>query len=447
MSLPIIAIVGRQNVGKSTLFNRLVGGSASLVADEAGVTRDRHHAQAELCGQRCVLVDTGGFLSDATLGVDALVRQQVQLAIDEADLCLLVIDGRTGVATEELELLRRLRKAKRPFLIVPNKIDHADLEAGAADAYRLGAQVVAVSAEHGRNIAELLDSIVKLLPISAETDTPDDAPKPIRVAIIGRPNAGKSSLCNALCGQLRVVVHEEPGTTRDPIDVVIEVGETKFKLVDTAGIRRRRLAAQETDRVAMLRATRAIALADVCALVVDSSVGISTQDAHIAELVERAGRALVIVMNKWDLVQGSAAAAQGIARKQVASRLPAWSHAPLAFISARTGLGVRTVPTRLREIFNEHRQRIPTSPLNHLLKDALEKAEPPSPQGRRLRFYYVTQARAAPPTFVISTNRPSDVPEAYRRYLLNQIRARFGFNGSPLRLEFRAHREGRRAPK
>ncbi|MEK6608895.1 MAG: ribosome biogenesis GTPase Der [Myxococcota bacterium] len=444
-ALPIVAIVGRPNVGKSTLFNRLVGGSRAIVENTPGVTRDRHYASLDLCGRRAIVVDTGGFLGgEAGEGrLAALVRDQVKLAVDEAEIVLLVVDARAGVTPADRDLARMLRRSGKPFLAVANKVDHASVEAEAHEAYELGADaVIAVSAAHGRNIADLTDALeTRLGPPARPIVDEEPVVRPIRLAIVGRPNAGKSSLLNAIVGQARTLVHDAPGTTRDPIDVDHEHAGTSFRLVDTAGIRKRRSSAEPSEQIAILRALRAAAYADVCALVIDAGMGIGTQDAHIAGVVTEEGRALVLVMNKWDLVQGRRAAAEDGARAQVAERLPFAAHAPLVLVSARTGLGVTAVLDATRTVYGDNHRHIPTAALNRLLREAVAGHAPPSPAGRPLRFYYIAQAKGAPPTFVISTNRPEDVADAYRRYLANQIRERYGFHGSPIRLQFRAHRE------
>jgi GTP-binding protein len=466
-SWPLVAIAGRPNVGKSTLYNRLVGGNPAIVDATAGVTRDRRYGVVDWGRAHFRLVDTGGLDPGARGGViQQGIHRQADVAIQQADLVLFVIDALEGVTAVDREIAKRLRQAGRPTMWVANKCDSARQESLAAEMYELGAdEVLAISGAHGRGIGELLDRIVARLPGSqredeareedAEAEAPEvdeDPDRPVRLAFLGKPNVGKSSLVNRLLGEERVLVHDQPGTTVDPIDTHVRIGEREFTLVDTAGIRRRR-SIDRKDTIEVVSVSMAIATAeraDVVALVMDAREGVTEQDQKIAGIVEKAGRGIVIVFNKLDLL--GAGAAREAARKKllldVEDKLPFVEHAPILFVSAQSGEHVSDLAETAAKVFGEYSRRIPTSELNRFFADVQSKKQPPSAKGNPVKIHYITQSEIRPPLFVLSVNRPEWVHFTYRRFLQNQIRETFGFAGSPVRLVCREkagrHRHGTR---
>jgi len=443
MALPVVALVGRPNVGKSTLFNRLVGRAEAITADEPGVTRDRHYGRAEWAGREFVLVDMGGLDLGARSGVEALVRVECEAAIAEADVIVLVLDGREGLLPDDGEVARRLLRSGKPTLAAVNKIDSRGQEALAAEFCELGFSTVFVSAGHGRNVADLLDELLARLP--AGVSLPDE-PDRIRLALVGGPNVGKSSILNRLLGQSRALVHERPGTTRDPVDAPLDHPQAgRFLLIDTAGIRRHRALDRDPERWAVLRAIARLEECDVACLVVDASRGVAQQDARIAALCDERGCGLLVVMNKWDLCEGDREDAEQTALRQIEQRLGFCAYAPVMFVSALTGTGIPELLLRARAVHGQRERRVGTAEVNRLLEEAVVRRPPPSRSGGRpLRIYYGAQVESSPPRFVLSCNAPAEVPETYRRYLCNRLRERFGFAGAPLKISFRAHRESRR---
>jgi len=457
--LPLVAIAGRPNVGKSTLFNRLVGGSPAIVNEVAGVTRDRRYGVVDWGRARFRLVDTGGLDPGARGGViQEGIHRQAAVAIEEAALTLLVIDAQDGVTPVDETIARQLRQRGTQVVMVVNKVDSAKHEALAAEAYRLGVdEVFAVSGAHGRGVGDLLDRVVERLGIDEKAgaraeaeaeaeaaaeetaDDADDAPRvvidrPIRLAFLGKPNVGKSSLVNRLLGEERVLVHDQPGTTVDPIDTHAKIGEHEFVLVDTAGIRRKR-SIDRHDTVEVVSVSMAISnadRADVVALVMDAREGITEQDAKIAGLVEKAGRGILLVFNKIDLLQGEPARKQ--LTESVQDRLPFVDHAPVLFVSARTGEKIDQLGETAAAVYREYSRRITTSELNRFFAEVQAKKQPPSAKGRPVKIHYITQTQVQPPLFVLSVNRPEWVHFTYRRFLQNQIRDSFGFQGAPVRL-------------
>ncbi|MBK8480540.1 MAG: ribosome biogenesis GTPase Der [Proteobacteria bacterium] len=448
--LPTLAIIGRPNVGKSTLFNRLIGRRRALVADEPGLTRDRHYATASFDDRELLLVDTGGFEDQGTSGIESAVRLQTQIAIDEADLVLLVTDARAGLTSTDQELIARLRRAAKPTLHVANKVDGPQLEAAAAELYRFGVtDVHAVSAEHGRGLDELVTAIVARLPppparpvgeaVDAGEAGEAGAQRVIRLALVGRPNAGKSALLNRLAGSERAIVCDEPGTTRDPVDVELETSAGRFVVVDTAGIRRKRRVAPAMEQIAVLRAQRCIHEADVACLLIDASEELSAQDVKIANLVLEAGRGLVLVFSKSDLVGNPQQERRRLARL-VSDQLRFAESAPQLLLSAQTGAGVARLLPAVRAVDAACAQRVGTGELNRLLAELVEQHHPPAHQGRPIKLFYATQATVRPPTFIVTASLPQAVPESYRRYLVNRLRERYGFAGAPLRIFVRGRR-------
>ena len=437
MPRPVVAIVGRPNVGKSTLFNRLVGERVAIVEEEPGTTRDRLYATAEWNGREMALVDTGGLDDPRAGAIEAAVRAQAELAMDEADAVLFVVDAKEGILPVEHDVADRLRRGRKPVLVVANKADSWRGEAQSAEFYALGlGDVHAVSALQGTGTGDLLDAVVAALPEAPVDEERYDA----RVAIIGRPNVGKSSFLNALALAERSVVHEAPGTTRDAVDTVVERDGKRVLLVDTAGIRRRGSIAQGLEKYALLRTVRAIERADVAILLVDALEGIVDQDVHIAGYAIEAEIGLVLAINKWDAVDRGMETTERF-RADVAREFHFAPWMTAHFTSAKTG---RNVPETLADavgVVATRATRIPTAELHRLLVEAIGRNPPPAVRGKEIRFRHVTQVDAAVPTFVFFVEHPELVHFSYRRYLENRIRERRPFAGTPIRLQFRGARD------
>jgi len=438
--LPTIAIVGRPNVGKSTLFNRLVGNRKALVRDTPGVTRDRIHGICRFGAWGAAIVDTGGLDPSAGETLTAQIRAQVLAAIAEADALIFVVDARDGVTALDDEVARMLRRVAKPVLLAANKVDTAAGEAALADVHRLGmGTVFPVSSEHGRGVDALLEAAMALLPArpadveEAEADNP-----PVRIAIVGRPNVGKSSLVNAIAGEERVVVHSEPGTTRDAVDTVVTVRDRPYLLVDTAGLRRKGRTVEVLDKLSAVMARRSIERADLALVVLDASQGISAQDARIAGYAEAAGRAVVLVVNKWDLIESADRAPELI--RAIRDRLPFLVYAPVVFTSARVGTGLDVLFDTIEHVAAEYAKQVPTAELNRALTAATARRPAGSVRGKSLKVYYATQMATRPPTFLLFVNDPSSLHVSYERYLINALRDGFGFSGCALRLRFRRRR-------
>ena len=437
MSRAVVAIVGRPNVGKSTLFNRLVGERVAIVEDLPGTTRDRIYATAEWRGREFALVDTGG-LDDPRAGpMEAAVRAQAENAIDEADVVLFVVDAKAGILPVEHDVADRLRRTSKPVLIVANKSDSWRGEAQAAEFYALGlGEVHTVSAMQGTGTGDLLDAVVAVLPEERPGDEAYDA----RVAIIGRPNVGKSSFLNALVGTERAVVGELPGTTRDTVDTAFERDGKRILLVDTAGIRRRGSIAHGIEQYALLRTVRAIERADVAVLLVDATEGIVDQDVHNAGYAIEAGVGLVLAINKWDAVERGMETTERV-RADVAREFHFAPWMTSHFTSAKTGRNVEDVIDDAVKIVESRSRHVPTADLHRLLVDAIGSHPPPTVRGKEVRFHHVTQADAPLPTFVFFVDRPDLVHFSYQRYLENKLRERFPFPGTPIKLQFRGARD------
>ena len=435
MAKPLVAIVGRPNVGKSTLFNRIAGAPIAIVEDLPGTTRDRLYADVTWSGREFTLVDTGGLELVPTDDISLRVQEQARLSIREADLVLFLVDAKAGLTTVDLDIAEVLRESAKPLIVVAAKADNEQRRLEAAQFYELGlGDVVAVSALHGTGIGDLLDLVLECLPGAVpESEEELDA---VKVAIIGRPNVGKSSLVNAMVGEQRVIVSEIPGTTRDAVDTLLEREGQRVVLIDTAGIRRRGRIGVGVEKYGVLRALRAIDRSDVCLLMLDATEGATAQDAHLAGYIVEAWKGIVIVVNKWDLLKGTGANVKEYAER-VRSELKFASYAPILFISARTGLRIgEIVPTVLR-VQKERGKRVATSVLNDVVHRAVEAHSPPSRKGRQLRVYYASQVDVEPPTVVFFVNDASLVHFTYERFMENRLRDAFGFEGTPIKVVFR----------
>lgn len=440
MSLPVVAIVGRPNVGKSTLFNRIVGARHAIVDDMPGVTRDRHAVEAEWAGRRFTLVDTGGLLPEAQEELAPEINAQIHAAIEEADLCLLVVDGREGPTAIDRDVATLLRSHEKPTLLVVNKADNREMgERLSWEFYELGlGDPLPVSALSGTRSGDLLDAVVAALPEA--TEEPAD-PDTITVAVVGKPNVGKSSLINRLLGEDRFIVSPVAGTTRDSIDTLLTWRDRRYRLVDTAGIRRHSSMEEGIEYYTYLRAVRSVERAQVAIVVLDASEPLSRQDLRILNLVEERGRGIVVCVNKWDLIEKderTAAAYEATFRAQ--ARTLAW--APIVTMSAKTGQRVHRALEAAEEVWKEWHKRVPTPELVRVLHAATTRVQPPQSKGRRtgrvVRILYGHQVETGPPLFLFYANEPEAVPEHYRRYLEHAIRDAFDFRGVPLRIFFRA---------
>lgn len=444
----LVAIVGRPNVGKSTIFNRLVGRREAIVHDEPGVTRDRHYAAVHSLGRDYTIVDTGGFDPESDDPMRQGIARQVQVAVAEADVVVCVLDAIQGPLDADRQAVKLLRKSGRPVIFVANKADSARTELESTELYRLGLEsLVAVSALHGRGFSELEDAIVSKLPPeepSAAEQAPEDL---VRVAIVGRPNAGKSSLVNRLCGEDRVLVDDRPGTTRDPVDTIAERDGVRMRLVDTAGIRRRSKVVKEhsaVEVVSVLRAMKSMEGADVVVLMSDATVGMTEQDAKILGMAVDRGRAVVVVLNKMDAVDASTHKKLEEDAREKLSFAP-WT--PIVRCSAKTGRGVNNVVRKIGEVYESFRKRVPTGALNRFFEEVLDTHPPPTQGAKAPRIYFVTQAESSPPLFVVMSNMPEAIHFSYQRYVANQIRKRFGFEGVPVKIAYRERRKLKLAPK
>jgi GTP-binding protein len=432
MNLPVVAIVGAPNVGKSTLFNRLIGRRRAIVSDEPGVTRDRNEAVCDLFGREVTLVDTGGMVPGTPDALTRMVREEALRAVRDADLILFVVDGRTGPTPLDLEVAALLRPARRPIVPVANKIDAESVEAHGFEAYRLGlGEVVMASAEQGRGIDDLVERIRATLPAGAgEMATEPGVP----LAIVGRPNVGKSSLFNRLVGEERALVSPAPGTTRDPVGGRFEHAGVTYRVVDTAGIRRRTRGAAPVERLSVMLAERALAEARLAVAVVDAAAGVEHQDRAILGMVAARRTPAVIAANKIDLLPARAALDPRL--EELRSQLGFARFVPILGVSAKTGRGLDRLLAALREVREESLRRIPTPELNRALHDILAEKQPPSDRGREVRLHYIAQTGVEPPRFALFGNgRP--IPEAYRRFIETRLRARLGLTSTPIALSFR----------
>jgi len=434
----ILAIVGRPNVGKSTLFNQIAGGKKAIVYNEPGVTRDRNYADVIWEKSSFTLIDTGGFEPVSKDRIFVQMREQCQLAMEEADVVLFVMDGKEGLTPSDQEIADILRCLNKPVFYIVNKIDGHQHEERAYEFYKLGVgRIFTLSAEHRYGLNELMDEVMEVLPGAIEAEEDGDATK---VAMLGRPNVGKSSLINRILGYKRVIVDEAPGTTRDAIDTRFERDGKRYTLIDTAGIRRKSRISLRLEKYSIVEALRTIDRCHVALLLLDPKEGVTDQDARIGGFIHEKGKGCMIVVNKWDLVEKES---QTMAKyeKEIYEDLKYLSYAPILFISALTGQRVKKVLDTIDRVAEEAGKRIPTSPLNKALEGWVKRFPPPSYRTRQVKLNYITQVSVAPPTFLIYTNFPEGIHFSYERYLLNQMRKAFGFTGVPIRLQFRKKRK------
>lgn len=438
---PIVAIVGRPNVGKSTFFNRVTRSRDALVDDFPGVTRDRHHGDARWNDVEFTLVDTGGFAGGDDFADD--IRFQVYQAIDDADVIVLLLDGKQGVSPYDREIVEILRSIEKPVFYAVNKIDGAEQEALLADFYQLGIELLyPLSAEHRYGFTDFLDALVECLqPMSGELAT-DDGQQRIRLAVVGRPNVGKSSLINRILGQQRLLVSEIAGTTRDAIDTVCEFNGRSYLLIDTAGIRRKGRVSRKLEKFSIIKALKSLERCDVALIVMDAAEGITDQDVSIAGYALERGCGCILLLNKWDLVPKDSRTAKQY-HQRLKEQAKFLKFAPALTVSALTGQRIGKIFQRVDEVYEQYARRIPTGQLNRFLERAVTKNEPSLHRGRRIKFYYAAQVSTRPPTIVCFVNYPAAVHFSYKRYLINQLREETGLDKTPIRLIFR-QREGRK---
>lgn len=436
MSKPLVAIVGRPNVGKSTFFNRIVGQRISIVEDTPGVTRDRLYADAEWCGHSFTLIDTGGLEIKSEDVMWSHIRAQAQIAVETADVIVFMLDGKTGLTHEDYEVAAYLRKSCKPILLVVNKLDNNEQHL-LYDFYELGlGEPIGISAGQAKGLGDVLDEIVKLTG-KYETEEKEEA---LKIAVVGKPNAGKSSLVNKLLGYDRVIVSDIAGTTRDAIDTRIKIGDKEYILIDTAGIRRKRSVEEDLEQYSVMRSLGAVRRADVCLIVIDSSEELSEQDVKIAGYVHEQGKPSVVVMNKWDVVEKDTYTIEKYNRK-LKEELKFMDYFIPTYVSAKTGKRVDNLIKLAERAYENASRRISTGLLNDVLREAILTNEPPSKNGKRLKIYYVTEVSANPPTFVIFVNDDTLMHFSYRRYLENALRRSFDFEGTPIRLIIRNKNE------
>ena len=440
MSKPIVAIVGRPNVGKSTLFNIFADSRISIVEDTPGVTRDRLYADAEWLDRKFTMVDTGGIEMQNTDSIAVSIRQQAEVAIREADVILFVCDARTGITNDDLEVAKMLRQSRKPVVLAVNKADTPKQEAEAYEFYNLGiGEPYLISASNRLNLGDLLDAVVEKFPPEGEDE--DDSEDVIKVAIIGRPNVGKSSIFNDIIGQTRSIVSDVAGTTRDAIDVPVEKDGQTFLFIDTAGMRRKGKIDEPIEKYSIIRTLRAVDRSDVVLLVLNAVEGITDQDKKIAGYAHEAGKGIVIVVNKWDLYPDKTVMSTEEFTKNIRHELIFMPYANVVYVSALTQQRISRLPEMIKDAAEANAMRIATSVLNQVVTDAVAMNQPPMEKGKRLKLLYTTQVKVKPPTFVIFCNEPEIMHFSYQRYLENQLREAFGFKGTPINIIVRGKNE------
>ena len=436
MSKPVIAIVGRPNVGKSTLFNKLIGERRAIVEDTPGVTRDRIYGECEWRGKTMMVIDTGGIEPKTDSIILQKMREQAQIAIETADVIIFMVDIRTGLVADDMDIALMLKKSGKPVVPVVNKSDRiGDVDPTFYEFYELGFDIdpIAISSLHGSGSGDVLDAVLDALPDFEEEEDNDEV---ISVAVIGKPNAGKSSLVNRVLGDERCIVSDMPGTTRDAIDTYFENAHGKYNFIDTAGIRRQSRVDDRVERISVLRAKMAVDRADVCLIMIDANEGITEQDEKIAGIAHEAGKASIICVNKWDLIDKDNSTTNEFTKK-IYDALSYMTYAPILFLSAKTGQRVEKLFEQINYVNMQSKLRVTTGMLNDVLADAIARVQPPSDKGRRLKIYYMTQNEVAPPTFVIFCNNADLFHFSYQRYIENCLRQTFGFRGTPIKLIIR----------
>lgn len=443
--MSILAIVGRPNVGKSTLFNRIAGKRHALVDDFPGVTRDRNQIHVDWEGKSLVIVDTAGFMGEQETALHEQTRHQIQFALDEADMILFVADAKTGLHPEDSTLVALLRRSTKPVFYAVNKIDGPEQSKHIAEFYELGLdRLYPISAAHGFGIGELMSDIADRAPDETRIDDDEQEAGIIRIAILGRPNVGKSTLLNRILGETRAIVSPLPGTTRDAVDSPFEEDGQRYVLIDTAGIRRKGRTKEKIEKLSIIKALQSVDRSHVTVLLLDATEGVTDQDLHIAGYVQERFRACIIGVNKWDAVELGSKQVK-LFRDELKDRFRFLPHAPILTFSALTGKRVARILPTVREVFEQYNRRVTTGALNRSLEQILHHHQPPMVAGRSLKFYYATQTSVRPPTFVLFCNRPDAVHFSYERYLVNQLREAFVLDKTPIRLVFRGRQGGDRA--
>lgn len=438
MAKPLVAIVGRPNVGKSTLFNKLAGKRIAIVDDKPGVTRDRIYAEAEWLDNKFTIIDTGGIEPESEDIIVSQMRRQAQIAIDMADVVVFVVDGKQGLNDADNEVAQMLRKAQKSVVLVVNKIDNRNYDDNIYEFYNLGiGEPISISASQGLGLGDMLDEIVSKFP-KEEYDGEEE--EYIKIAIVGRPNVGKSSLINKILGEEKHIVSNIPGTTRDAVDSYLENELGKFALIDTAGLRKKSKIKEQIERYSAIRTLAAIENADVCILMVDAEQGVAEQDEKIIGYAHEINKAIMVIVNKWDLIEKDDKT-MNVYKNNLSQNLTFLSYAPFLFISAKTGQRVHKVLGMAKECYENYSKRIKTGVLNDVISKAVMMQEPPAVGGSRLKIYYVTQVGVKPPTFVFFVNNPQLLHFSYQRYLENQLRENFDFSGTGIKTEFRERKE------
>ncbi|MDO5708239.1 MAG: ribosome biogenesis GTPase Der [Andreesenia angusta] len=439
MGRPVVAIVGRPNVGKSTLFNKLAGHRISIVEDTPGVTRDRIYAEGEWLNKYYTLIDTGGIEPDSDDIILSQMRRQAEIAIETGDVIVFVVDGKQGITPSDSEIALMLRKSNKPIIIACNKIDDFKKVDAIYDFYELGMDnVIPISAGQGLGLGELLDEIVRHFPEDKDTEYDEDI---IKVAIIGKPNVGKSSIINKILGEERVIVSDIAGTTRDAIDTYYETEDNKFLFIDTAGLRRQKKVFEDIERYSVIRTLTAIERADICVIMIDATTGVTEQDSKIAGYAHNNGKASIILVNKWDLVEKGDKTYLRF-EEEIRRELGFLSYAPIIFISVKTGQRVNKLMDSIEEVYENYNLRISTGVLNDIIGRAVLMNQPPSDKGKRLKIYYSTQVGIKPPKFVLFVNDKELSHFSYERYLENKIRESFEYKGTPIQFELNEKKEG-----